>query len=81
MGYSHDLNLVQKFPVDDGKRIAVEHGALRAVKMRRIEPRLFMHPVKSGKKLLVKSVGSLGALAEIPRMSGLDLPPGGGMVL
>jgi hypothetical protein len=81
MGYGDDLNLLQKLPIDDGKRILVEHNALGAVKVWRIQPWPFMYMIEGRKKLLVKSVGSLDTFAQVPRMRGLDLPSGSGMIL
>jgi hypothetical protein len=81
MGDGDDLNLVQKLAINDGKWVPVERGVLGAIKMRRIESRQSVYTVKSWEKLLVKPVGSLSALAGVPRMSGFDLPPCSGMIL
>jgi hypothetical protein len=39
-----------------------------------------MYAVKSRKKLLVKAIGSLKTLPSIPRVGGLYLLPGRGMI-
>ncbi len=81
MSHGDDLNLTWFFSIDNGKGIAVKHGALSSVQIWRIELRALLHTVNRGEKFFIKTVGGIFTLLGVPGVRDLDLPSCRRMVL
>ncbi len=77
MSNSDDLNLLQKFPVNNGEGIARESRTLRAIKIGWIKSGKIPYLVKSRNQLCIETICSMGTLLGIPVVSGHQLPRSG----